>query len=65
MHEGLLVITAVQVDPTRGSTGALEARGDLHSLAMETVNKVWRSDCLCGSEIAGGKEEGSLLVHQS
>jgi hypothetical protein len=36
-HEGLLFITAVQVDPARGSNGALEARGDLHSWAMGTV----------------------------
>jgi hypothetical protein len=40
MHKELLVITAVQVDPTRSSTGALEARGDLHSWAMEIVKKV-------------------------
>jgi hypothetical protein len=39
-HEGLLVITAVQVDPARGSTGALEARGDLNSWAMETMKEV-------------------------
>jgi hypothetical protein len=40
MHEGLLVITAVQVNLARGSTGALEARGDLQSWAMGTVKKV-------------------------
>jgi hypothetical protein len=40
MNEGLLVITAVQVNPTKGSTGALEARDDLHSQAMGTVKKV-------------------------
>jgi hypothetical protein len=41
MHEGLLIIPAVQVDPglPKGSTGALEARGDLHSQAMETMKK--------------------------
>jgi hypothetical protein len=31
MHEGLLVITAIQVDPEGGSTGVLEVRVDLHS----------------------------------
>jgi hypothetical protein len=40
MHERLLVITAVQVDPTRGRTGALEARVDLHSWAVGTVKEV-------------------------
>jgi hypothetical protein len=30
-HEGLLVITAVQVDLAKDSTGALEARGHLYS----------------------------------
>jgi hypothetical protein len=40
MHEGLLIITAVQVNPTRGSTGALEVEGDLHSQATGTVKKV-------------------------
>jgi hypothetical protein len=40
IHEGLLVITAIQVNPTRGSTGALEARGDLHFWATGTVKKV-------------------------
>jgi hypothetical protein len=39
-HEGLLVITAVQVYPARGSTGALEARDDLHSWATGTGKKV-------------------------
>jgi hypothetical protein len=39
MHEGLLIITAVQVNPAKGSTGALEARGDLHSRAMETMKE--------------------------
>jgi hypothetical protein len=39
-HEGLLVITAVQVDPARGSAKALEARGGLHSWTMGTVKKV-------------------------
>jgi hypothetical protein len=38
-HEGLLIIPAVQVDPAQGSTGALEARGDLHSQATETMKK--------------------------
>jgi hypothetical protein len=36
MHEGLLIIPAVQVDPAKGSTGA---KGDLHSQAMETMKK--------------------------
>jgi hypothetical protein len=40
MHEGLLVITVVHVIPARGSTGALEARGDLHSRATGTVKEV-------------------------
>jgi hypothetical protein len=40
MHEGLLVITAVQVDLARGGTGALEARGDLHSWAIGTMKNV-------------------------
>jgi hypothetical protein len=40
MHEELLVITTVQVNPARGSTGALEERGDLHSWAMGTVKKM-------------------------
>jgi hypothetical protein len=40
MHEELLVITTVQVNPARGSTGALEERGDLQSWAMGTVKKV-------------------------
>jgi hypothetical protein len=40
MREGLLVITAVQVDPVTGSTGALEVRGGLHPQAMGTVKKV-------------------------
>jgi hypothetical protein len=39
-HEGLLVITAVKVDSTRGSTGALEVRGDLHCQAMGTMKEV-------------------------
>jgi hypothetical protein len=39
-HEGLLVITAAQVNPDRGSTGALEGRGDLHSRATGIVKKV-------------------------
>jgi hypothetical protein len=39
MHEGLLVITVVQVDPSRVSTGALETRGDLHSRATGTTKK--------------------------
>jgi hypothetical protein len=37
---GLLVITAVQIDPTRGSTGALDVRGDFHSWAMGNVKEV-------------------------
>jgi hypothetical protein len=36
-----LIIPAVQVDPAKGSTGALEARGDLHSRATETMKKAW------------------------
>jgi hypothetical protein len=40
MLEGLLVITAVQVDPARGSTGALKVRDDLHSWATGNVKKV-------------------------
>jgi hypothetical protein len=40
MHEGLLVITAVQIGPARGNTGALEEGGDLHSHATGTVKKV-------------------------
>jgi hypothetical protein len=36
----ILVITAVQVDPARGNTGALDARGDLHSRAMGTMKEV-------------------------
>jgi hypothetical protein len=39
MHEGLLVLTAVQVNPARGSTGALEARGDLYFRATETMKE--------------------------
>jgi hypothetical protein len=39
-HEGLLVITVAQVDPDRGSTGALEVMVDLHSWATGTVKKV-------------------------
>jgi hypothetical protein len=39
IHEGLLVITAVHVDPPKGSSGTLEARGDLHSWAMETMKE--------------------------
>jgi hypothetical protein len=49
-HEGLLIIPAVQVVPDKGSTGALEARGDLHSRAMETMK---RSDCLFAAGMAG------------
>jgi hypothetical protein len=37
--EGSLVITAVHVDPAQGYTGALEARGDLHSWATETMKE--------------------------
>jgi hypothetical protein len=40
MHEGLLVITAAQVDPARGSAGALEERGNLHSQVTGTMKKV-------------------------
>jgi hypothetical protein len=54
MHEGLLVITAVQVDPARGSTGALKVRGDLHSWAMGTVKKVYKSNCLFSVDMDGG-----------
>jgi hypothetical protein len=39
MHEELLATIALQVNPTRGSTGALEERGDLHS-QPGTVKKV-------------------------
>jgi hypothetical protein len=39
MHERLLVITAIQVDPAQISTRALEARGDLHSQATETMKE--------------------------
>jgi hypothetical protein len=40
MYKKLLVITAILVDPARHSTGALEARGNLHSQATGTVKKV-------------------------
>jgi hypothetical protein len=40
MHEGLLVITEVQVNPITDSTRTLEARNDLYSWAMGTVKKV-------------------------
>jgi hypothetical protein len=40
MHEGLLAIIALQVDPFRGSTGAFEMSGDLHSPATDTVKKL-------------------------
>jgi hypothetical protein len=40
MHVGLLVATAAQLILPEGSTGALEARGDLHSQAMETMKEV-------------------------
>jgi hypothetical protein len=39
MHVGLLIIPAVQVGLSKDSTGALEARGDLHSLAIETMKE--------------------------
>jgi hypothetical protein len=39
-HGELLVTTAVQVDPARGRTGTLEARGDLHSWVMGPMKKV-------------------------
>jgi hypothetical protein len=39
-HEGLLFISAIQVYPTRGSTGTLEVRGDLLSWVMGTLRKV-------------------------
>jgi hypothetical protein len=39
-HRRVLVITAIQVDPARGSTGILEARGNLHFQAMGTMKKV-------------------------
>jgi hypothetical protein len=39
-HKGSLVITIIQVNPARGSTRALETRGDLHSQAMETMEEV-------------------------
>jgi hypothetical protein len=39
MHEGLLVITAVQLILPKGSTGAVEARGDLYSQATETMKE--------------------------
>jgi hypothetical protein len=31
IHEGLLIITVVQANHARGSTGALKVRNDLHS----------------------------------
>jgi hypothetical protein len=34
-----LVITAIQVDSARSSTGALEVNGDLYSQATGTVKK--------------------------
>jgi hypothetical protein len=40
MHERLLATTALQVDTSRGSTGALEERNDLHSWVMGTVKKM-------------------------
>jgi hypothetical protein len=40
MHKGLFIITAIQVDLAIGSTGALEARGDLHSWAMRSMKEV-------------------------
>jgi hypothetical protein len=39
-HEELFVVSAVQVNPARGSTGALEVRGDFHWQATGTVKKV-------------------------
>jgi hypothetical protein len=44
MHEGLLATTTFEVHPTVGGTGTLEARGGLHSWAIETVKEVQRSD---------------------
>jgi hypothetical protein len=38
-HEGLLVITAVQVDPAQGQYWSTGRRGDLHSRAMETMKE--------------------------
>jgi hypothetical protein len=37
MYEGLFIITAGQVDPIRGSTGALEVKADLHSQATQEL----------------------------
>jgi hypothetical protein len=40
MHEGLFVALLPMSILPEGSTGALEARGDLHSWAIETVKEV-------------------------
>jgi hypothetical protein len=39
MHEGLLVITAVQVNPAQGQYWSTGTRGDLHSWATETMKE--------------------------
>jgi hypothetical protein len=39
MHEGLLVTLLSRLILPKGNTGALEARGDLHSQAMETMKE--------------------------
>jgi hypothetical protein len=46
-HEGLLIIPAVQVDPAQGSTGALEARGDLRSQAYRNHEESIRDLIVC------------------
>jgi hypothetical protein len=38
----------------KGCTGALEARGDLHSQAMESMKEHKISDCLFAMDMAGG-----------
>jgi hypothetical protein len=60
MHEGLFIITAVQVSLSRGSTVALEARGDLYSWATGTMKKLQTSDCLFATAMAG---EVPILTH--
>jgi hypothetical protein len=39
VHEGLLLPLLSRLILPKGSTGALEARGDLHSRAMETMKE--------------------------